>query len=317
MKGKEATEIFKLVKAQKLLPGKLDDLVPLSFIGQAAVSYYRAKVKAMDKLGMAEEQRKATLKDGQDAGELLLDIEGRIGELLPSRDKAMTGRKGVPKGTPSKVLPEGIDHKRAHQARAISENPAVVEKIKAQARENEDIPTKTAVINAINYEKEKQRKEQSKSKASSIEDSLEAQIYIETLERVLLILPKEPPKNWKEATFERARTLAQIIIRRMDVFVEQKAEQTTDTGQDGKLYQIQPFGSFIQYVADMMPRLSDQIDHLVVRRETFNSDIYEGTSARLSFDAGKARLLRQFAELDGDRNRHESDNEQDKKRLLS
>jgi len=30
---------------------------------------------------MTEEQRKVTLRDGQDAGEMILDIERRIGEL--------------------------------------------------------------------------------------------------------------------------------------------------------------------------------------------------------------------------------------------
>ena len=56
---------------------KLDTLVPLSFIGQAAVTFYRNKIKLMNQLEVTEEQRKATLQDGQEAGELLLDIETR------------------------------------------------------------------------------------------------------------------------------------------------------------------------------------------------------------------------------------------------
>jgi hypothetical protein len=45
MKGEQAVEIFSLARAKGLLPEKLTDLVPLSFIGQAAVSFYRAKIK--------------------------------------------------------------------------------------------------------------------------------------------------------------------------------------------------------------------------------------------------------------------------------
>lgn len=101
----------------------------------------------MDRPGIAESQTKASLRDGQDAGELLLDIEARIGELLPSAKEAMgqsSQKRGVPKGkarpAPA-ILPDGISSKKAHQARTIKDNPEVVVKIKAQARENEDIPT--------------------------------------------------------------------------------------------------------------------------------------------------------------------------------
>ena len=119
----------------------MEDLVPLSFIGQTAVTFYRQMIKGFDQLGMTEAQRKRTLKDGQEAGEMLLDIEARIGEMLPSAEEAQVGKRGVIKGTPqSKMLPEGMNHKRATQSRAIAGHPEIVEKVKAQARENEDIP---------------------------------------------------------------------------------------------------------------------------------------------------------------------------------
>jgi hypothetical protein len=111
---------------------------------------------------MTEAQRRATLRDGQDAGEMLLDIEARIGQLLPSREEIRdTVKKNLKKGPVAsdegvgKLLPEGLDKGNAYKFRAIAENPEIVEKIKAQAKENEDIPTKTAVRNAINHEKER------------------------------------------------------------------------------------------------------------------------------------------------------------------
>lgn len=165
IKGEEAMELFKLVKANNLLPGKLDDLVPLSFIGSAAVRYYRDVIGLMDQLGIAESQRKATLRDGQDAGELLLDIEERIGNLLPDAGdqlKAYPRDKGGHITKPAKTAPPGdigLSDRRKSQAKKIAKNPEIVAKIKAQARENEDIPTKTAVLNAISYEKEKARRE--------------------------------------------------------------------------------------------------------------------------------------------------------------
>ena len=145
-----------------LLPATLNDLVPMSFIGQAAVTYYKAKIKVMDQLKMTEAQRKATLRDGQDAGEMFLDIEARIGELLPESGENLKkyprikGRTVKPTGA-DPTIGSGLSEKKRRDAKAIAKNPDIVKKIKAQASENEDIPTKVAVLNAINYKKEMAR----------------------------------------------------------------------------------------------------------------------------------------------------------------
>lgn len=87
------------------------------------------------------------LRDGQDAGEMLLDIEARIGELLPSREEAISkgSKRGAAlqagRGTVEPGRPADITEKHAHYARTIKDNPVIVAKIKAQARENEDIPS--------------------------------------------------------------------------------------------------------------------------------------------------------------------------------
>jgi len=233
VKGEEAMELFKLVKANNLLPGKLDDLVPLSFIGSAAVRYYRDVIGLMDQLGIAESQRKATLRDGQDAGELLLDIEERIGNLLPSvpEVRKMIGKtqKGIPiaqrKGGSGPDYPAGINEKKAHQARTIARHPEIVAKVKAQARENEDIPTKTAVLNAISYEKEKARRESAekgKSETMSLA-TVEQATYLNALDRCISILPQKPPKYWSEGTLKEATIKARIIIKRLEVFNGEKS----------------------------------------------------------------------------------------------
>jgi hypothetical protein len=91
-------------------PAKLDKLAPMSFIGAAAVAFYKTKTKVMTQLKMTEAQRKATLSDGQEAGEMLLDIEERIGELyegLPSAE----GKLG--KGKSSTAVPADNCHVHA------------------------------------------------------------------------------------------------------------------------------------------------------------------------------------------------------------
>ena len=225
IRGEEAMEMFKLIKANNLLPTKMEDLVPLTFIGQAAVSFYRSTIKAMDQLKMTENQRKATLKDGQEAGEMLLDIETRIGELLPDPKEAlkMGGKRGraIQLGERPKEVHGGLSIRRACQARSIKNHPETVEKVKAQARENEDIPTRTAVLNAIHYEQQKKIQEKietGKAESKAIM-SMEESLYLMALETVITKLPKQPPKNWSADGLKQAKAYAKIIIKRLEVFV--------------------------------------------------------------------------------------------------
>lgn len=227
MKGEKAVEVFKLAKQSNLLPAKIDELVPLSFIGQAAVSFYRQKIKLMDQLKMTEAQRKATLSDGQDAGEMLLDIETRIGELakeegrVPVSTSKDTGRFEK-SGKAKKAERLGIERNRFQNAQKIAANPKIVEKVKAQAKANEDIPTKTAVLAEIRYQKEKKRREEAEGKKGGNRAivAIDQANYINALDRCIGILPTKPPKDWSEKPFKEAVAKANIIMRRLEAFNE-------------------------------------------------------------------------------------------------
>ncbi len=77
------------------------------------------------------------MNDVEIAFEMLMDVETRIGELLPAKEEAL---KTASTGGKREKRMEGISMKRAVHARAIAKHPEIVEKVKAQARENEDIP---------------------------------------------------------------------------------------------------------------------------------------------------------------------------------
>lgn len=154
MKDETAVNVFDLVVKKGQLPATLDKLVPLSFIGSAAVKFYKAKVEAMKQLGIAEAQLQATLADGQDAGECLLRIEARIGELY---GKMPNARVTVPKseraplsgGRVETAREAGIDDHRGRRAVAIHSHPEAVERVIKESRENGEIPTRTAVLTEI------------------------------------------------------------------------------------------------------------------------------------------------------------------------
>lgn len=217
MEDEEAVKIFDLVVRDGRLPATLDKLVPLSFIGSAAVSFYKAKVKLMDQLGMTEEQRKATLHDGQDAGKMLLDIEARIGELMESMPKRTSAYEEVAGDRKS------AKRKRAEGSQIIHRNPAAVAAVIAEAVKNDDIPTKTAVLNRIRYEKEKERngKQKQKDKIDMTSDGIE---YREKLMRVVDILPVRPPRDLNEKDFVAIRGLVAIIFKRLEAFRDVRAQ---------------------------------------------------------------------------------------------
>jgi hypothetical protein len=229
--GEEAVKVFDLAVKGKSLPATMDGLVPLSFIGAAAVKFYQAKVKLMDQLGVSEAQRAATLADGQDAGEMLLNIEARIGELLPPADEARSGKGKKREAVGPRVGQGGSTRdieprammvgRNAIAARAIKANPAAVAAVIKEARENEDIPTKTAVLKHIQYEKEKARREKVEEQPKSkTEMSLDWMNYILSLERIIAMLPPKPPKDATEEALAEARGYAQIIMKRLEVFNE-------------------------------------------------------------------------------------------------
>ena len=235
MKGEKAVEIFNLVKRNNLLPTKLEDLQPLSFIGQAAVKFYRDKIKLMDQLKMTEGQRRATLKDGQQAGEMLLDIETRIGELAMKEPKAEAkfsklpdGRvlKNAPSGKPPKYERLNMTEKKMQQAQQIAKHPNIVAQIKAQAIENEDIPTKTAVLGEIKRRKQvealgkaiKKRKKGPSINEVSIDDFVRnAMTQVQTTDKLLTALIGQTQHienpRLKPILFERIDSLSKTITK--------------------------------------------------------------------------------------------------------
>ena len=122
---------------------------------------------------MAEEQKQATLADGQDAGKMLLDIEAKIGELALQEGKHpprwKEGRPGsLPSGQPLKHERLKMTPKQVETAQAIAKNPEVVAEVIREAEENEDIPTKTAVLNKVRAQKAEARAQQAEEVAEKL-----------------------------------------------------------------------------------------------------------------------------------------------------
>jgi hypothetical protein len=95
-------ELVKNIKSE--LPATIEGLTEYILIGKQRLKVHRAKIKAIDNIGNAEDARRAALIDGQDAGTSLIYAESQLGELLEKIPDKKASSGG---GTCS--LPPGID----------------------------------------------------------------------------------------------------------------------------------------------------------------------------------------------------------------
>jgi len=160
---------FEVIIRTGNLPTTIEGLTEFILIGKELLNAHKAKIRAIEKVGIAKAAREAALSDTQDLAEILLEAEGKLGEIL---DKNLNHKGGRPKKNPSPKkgffpdgtrLPDiGITWKHSHIAQKISKNPDVVEEVKVEAREKGKIATSQEVYKRI---KEKEVLEERKKAA--------------------------------------------------------------------------------------------------------------------------------------------------------
>ena len=128
------------LRGKNNLPDKIRDKIEFVNIGREKLVVYRAMARAAMKKGDMQ-VRKEVMAGAQALAEDLLDTEVSIGETIKSiPDKKASSGGGT------RSLPEGITKKQSHFFQTLADNKDLVEKVKAQARDNDDLPTRTAVL---------------------------------------------------------------------------------------------------------------------------------------------------------------------------
>lgn len=157
-----------LTITQNNLPNNLEDLSKFVLVGREKLVSVRASIRAIEKLEVAEEVREQKKEEAQMLGEALLDAETRIGELLQHIPKAQGKRNDVTLShqceevkkheTKQDVIARlGFNKDQASRFEILASNKDIVEQVKAEARENEDIPTRSRVLQLV---KQKSQEEQ-------------------------------------------------------------------------------------------------------------------------------------------------------------
>lgn len=146
------------------LPDKIEDLAKFVLVGREKLVSVRAEIRAINKLELAEEVREQKREEAQMLAEALIDAEVRIGDLLKQipkaknqYDKCNSQHCEKQKETKQEVITRlGFNKDQANRFETMASNKDIVEQVKAEARENEDIPTRTRVLQLV---KEKTKEE--------------------------------------------------------------------------------------------------------------------------------------------------------------
>lgn len=146
------------------LPANLPELAKFVLIGREKLNSVRAEIRAIEKVGLAQEVREQKLREAQEIAEAVLDAEVRIGELMENVPKASGGDRrserfkndtAVDFEKPkSEVIREaGFTPKQVERFQTIAKHPEAVEQAKAEAREQDEVVTRSAVLQKINETK--------------------------------------------------------------------------------------------------------------------------------------------------------------------
>lgn len=193
-----------LTTATQNLPSKIEDLSQFVLVGREKLVSVRAEIRAIDKLNLAQEVRDQKRDECSMLSEALLDAEVKLGDLLKQIPKASGKRTDLqpidttvdksqieeikiianvdsrkPKHEVIKDL--GFSTKQAERFETLADNKDLVEVVKQEARENDDIPTRSRVLDLV---KQKKQIEQKKAKQEEPDDYKEYCLYIDECKKI-------------------------------------------------------------------------------------------------------------------------------------
>lgn len=185
---------------QNNLPDNIEELSKFVLIGRDKLKAVKAEISAIQKLGLAKEVYEQKKSEAQEIAETVTLAEMRTGELLKQIPKAttnnpkgknqhtgqndtgvdLTENKGTPilqeeisqeKPEPIKTKTEiikdlGFSPKQAERMQTLAENPEIVKQAIKEARDNDDIVSRSFVLGKIKQEKKKTEVEQAEKKVA-------------------------------------------------------------------------------------------------------------------------------------------------------
>ena len=149
------------------LPDAMEDLARFVLVGREKVTAVRAEIRAINKLHIAQEVREQKCQEVALLSEALLDAEVRLGELFKdipqkknnnpkganqhSGGQLRSGAELTSKTKKEIVEDLGFSQDQSNRFEKLAKNQDIVEAVKAEARENGEIPTRARVLELAAY----------------------------------------------------------------------------------------------------------------------------------------------------------------------
>ena len=190
---------------QKEELSNIPDIARYVMFTQEKLKSIKAEISLIQRAGLAEAVYRQKHKEAQDLADMVADAETRMGELMAEMPKAQGKRTDLtsfPRGnevaeTKERQLSDlGFTKRQASQFQAMAKNPDIVEQAKAEARENEDIVSRSFILEKIKTAEREQREQKRETervenadKVAKLENPLDAMGLFQTI--VI-----DPPWDW-------------------------------------------------------------------------------------------------------------------------
>lgn len=176
-------------------PDTIADLSKFVLVGREKLNAVRAEIRAIDKVGLAQEVYQQKLSEAQDIADAVLDAEVRMGQLAAAIPKAANQYAIPNSGESKKQQLEEIGIKHPERFETLAKHPEVVEQVKAKAREENRIVTRQDVLNTIRKE------EKAAERKAAIEEQINrpkasTHIDIFTTEKKYRVIYADPPWSY-------------------------------------------------------------------------------------------------------------------------
>lgn len=173
MKEVETSDSTDLVEQTSRLPVTAPELQKFVIIARERIVAFQAELRAMKRLDVIAEVYNQKLEEAQDLGEVLLDAEVKLGELL--KDNFHSTSAGQPVLTLADL---GLNKNQSYKAQRLAAYPDIVEQIKKDARDKDRIPVRARALTAIGKLKQKAEKQTDKKPTTGDKSTIDAALSI-------------------------------------------------------------------------------------------------------------------------------------------
>lgn len=229
-----------IIELHEQLPDNLKDLSAFVLVGREKLTAVRAEIRAIQKLELAEEVRQQKMDEARMLSEALLDAEVKIGELtklIPktprienirsnsgvtsekraASNSSVTSQNEQPQTKEQAIADMGFSKMQISRFETLADNKDLVEQVKAEARENNTIPTRGKVL-----ELARERKEERNPAYAKIDSDYKISMsYHDAIYKPLLLKVDENSfRIWREGAMDKTTNGVNMQIWDIDRAIE-------------------------------------------------------------------------------------------------